>query len=134
MENHVTSEIDDEGFRFEKRCKVELKHPNVDWQRTWSLAVIGGLESENYSFLWKLVHNLLPTQERLHKILPNITRPSCSICELNGEFNLEHSFFNCSHNHNIPNPYSARGGRFLVSSQIYYWFRSYLVISDFSPF
>ena len=80
---------------------MELKHPNVDWERTWSLAVIDGLESENYSFLWKLVHNLLPTQERLHKIFPNITSPTCSICELNEACDLEHSFFNCSYNHNI---------------------------------
>ena len=98
MENHVTSEIDEEGFRFEKRCKVEAKHPNVDWQRTWSLANIKGLESENYSFLWKLIHNLLPTQERLHKILPNITSPTCTVCELNEICDLEHAFFRCTHN------------------------------------
>lgn len=36
MENNITTELDDDGFRFEKRCKAELKHPNVDWQRTWS--------------------------------------------------------------------------------------------------
>ena len=98
MENHVTSEIDEEGFRFEKRCKVEAKHPNVDWQRTWSLANIKGLESENYSFLWKLIHNLLPTQERLHKILPNITSPTCTVCELNEICDLEHALFRCTNN------------------------------------
>ena len=101
MENHLTTEIDDEGFRFEKRCKVEVKHPNVDWQRTWSLANIGGLESENYSFLWKLIHNVLPTQERLHKILPSITSPICTICDLNQACDLEHTFFNCCHNRTI---------------------------------
>ena len=32
MENNITTELDDDGFRFEKRCKAELKHPNVVWQ------------------------------------------------------------------------------------------------------
>ena len=74
-----------------------------NWWRGFQIweKVQSGLESDNYSFLWKLVHNLLPTQERLHKILPNITSPSCSICESNETCNLEHSFFSCSHNHNI---------------------------------
>ena len=101
MENNITTELDDDGFRFEKRCKAELEHPNVDWQRTWSLANIRGLESENYSFLWKLIHKLLPTQERLHKILPNIASPSCTICEMNESCDLKHTFFDCNHSRNI---------------------------------
>ena len=67
----------------------------------WSLANIGGLESENYSFLWKLIRNLLPAQERLHKILPSTASLTCTICDLNQACDLEHTFFNCCHNRTI---------------------------------
>ena len=28
----VTTEIDEEGFRFHKRCRIESVYPNVDWK------------------------------------------------------------------------------------------------------
>ena len=101
LENYVTTEVNVEGFRFKKNCKIESDHPNVDWERTWSLACIKGLESENYSFLWKLVHNILPTQERLSRILVNITSPVCTLCDANQSCNLVHAMFLCNHNSNI---------------------------------
>ena len=62
LKNYVTTEVDDNGFRFEKQCKIECQYPRVDWSRTWALACIPGLASSDYTFLWKMVHNLLPTQ------------------------------------------------------------------------
>ena len=75
LENFVTTEVNDDGFHFEKRCKIESEHPYVDWDRTWSLSCTKGLESGDCTFLWRMVHNVLPTQERLHRILPSVVCP-----------------------------------------------------------
>ena len=101
LENFVTIEMDENGFRFEKRCKIEQAHPQVDWERTWALACIRGLESCQYTFLWRLIHNILPTQDRLHRILPNITSPSCALCNTQDICNLSHALFQCSFNNNV---------------------------------
>ena len=101
LENHITTEVDDAGFRFEKRCKIETNFPDVDWKRTWSLARIKGLESFDYSFVWKMIHNLLPTQQRLHKILPSIHSPECTLCNSKNICDLVHVMFECSYNHGV---------------------------------
>ena len=100
LENYVTTEMNDEGFRFSKRCKIESEHPNVDWERTWVLASIKGLESSKYSFLWRLIHNILPTQERLSRILPNTNSPACTLCNSIQTCNLVHAMFLCDNNSN----------------------------------
>ena len=101
LENHVTTETDAEGFRFQKRCKVELEHPDTEWERTWSHACIRGLESADYTFLWKMVHNLLPTQQRLHKILPSVLSPECTLCDATTTCNLLHALFFCEFNNGV---------------------------------
>ena len=101
LEDNVTTEVDEHGFRFDKLCKIERENPDIDWKRTWSLACIKGLESCNYTFLWKMIHNILPTQERLHKILPSIPSPVCTLCESNTICNLVHALFTCSYNHDV---------------------------------
>jgi hypothetical protein len=69
LENFVTTEVDANGFRFDKRCRIESAHPDIDWERTWSLASLPGLESCDYTFLWRMIHDILPTQDRLQRIL-----------------------------------------------------------------
>ena len=101
LENYVTTEVDDEGFRFNKRCRIEAEHPNIDWERTWSLASIKGLESSSYTFLWKMIHNLLPTQERLSRILISVNSPICTLCEANQTCNLAHALFFCIHSRSV---------------------------------
>ena len=61
-------------------CRVELRSPLNDWMKTWSLARMKGLSSESCSFLWQLIHQLLPVRERLEKILPTVDSPSCQDC------------------------------------------------------
>ena len=41
--------------------RAELLSPNMDWENTWRLARLKGLTSEQTSFLWRLLHQLLPT-------------------------------------------------------------------------
>ena len=58
-------EVGDTNHRSVAKCRVERLHPSVDWQHVWRLARLPGLGPENCSFLFKLIHQLLPTQERI---------------------------------------------------------------------
>ena len=44
LENFVTTEVDANGFRFDKRCRIESAYPYIDWERTWSHASLPGVE------------------------------------------------------------------------------------------
>ena len=72
--------------------RVEVLMPHQDWPATWLLAKTKGLSSENSSFLFKLVHQLLPTQDRVHRITndPGV----CKICRAAPEDRL-HAFSTC---------------------------------------
>ena len=53
-----------------------------------------GLGSEATSFLWKLMHRLLPNEQRLARILPN-SSALCKYCPDPHIADLEHCFFGC---------------------------------------
>ena len=48
-------------------CRVERLHPATDWPTTWSLARTRGLGSELTTFIFRLLHQLLPTKDRVSK-------------------------------------------------------------------
>ena len=80
-------------------CRAELNHPEVEWERTWRLAVTPGLSSEHLSFLWRMLHNLLPCQTRLFRLkMPNITSDICTLCNRQEVGNLNHSLLYCEYN------------------------------------
>ena len=81
------------GVQTLKKCKSELKNPQIDWEKSWSLARVKGLDAENISFLWKMLHDLLPTQGRISRIM-NTNDPNCKLCNLEPD-HLPH-LFNCS--------------------------------------
>ena len=49
----------------ESEHQVENANPQTDWEHSCRLARLPGLGPENTSFLLKLMHDLLPTQERV---------------------------------------------------------------------
>ena len=64
-------EIDNNtGERVGIRCRVERANPQNDWERSWRLARLPGLGPDNTSFLLRLMHDLLPTQERVARTNP----------------------------------------------------------------
>ena len=75
-------------------CRAELASPVTDWEASWRRARIKGLGSEATSFLWKLMHRLLPTEKRIARILPNSSE-NCKYCPMQTPADLVHSFFNC---------------------------------------
>ena len=58
-------------------CRAELASMRTDWEVTWRRARLPGLGSQLTSFLWRLLHCLLPTRERLH----HHTATTSSLCQ-----------------------------------------------------
>ena len=76
---------------------MEALNPNVDWERTWKRARLKGLSSDQSTFLWRLLHQLLPTLNRVHRMTPN-TSPNCKHCLEGVPEDILHAFFNCTYN------------------------------------
>ena len=72
----------------------------MTWNSTWHLSRQHMLGPNLTSFLFKLLHQILPTAERTSRILPNHS-PQCTKCDLNEVETLLHSFFNCPGNHGV---------------------------------
>ena len=81
-------------------CRVELLNPGCNWQATWSNVRMKGLTSELMSFLFKLVHQLLPSRNRIARMNVGGTSDNrCLLCNTNSEENFIHAFFMCPNNH-----------------------------------
>ena len=78
--------------------RVEALYPLTDWSLTWRLARTKGLGSDLTSFLFKLVHCLLPTQDRVSRLGGSVDRNPglCHHCTLDVEDPV-HAFFLCHH-------------------------------------
>ena len=83
-------------------CRAEIANPENDWETSWRRMRIKGLGSEVVSFLFKLLHQLLATQERLSRInqaTSNICKaPGCSEDQTE---DLSHALYYCSGNNGI---------------------------------
>ena len=103
VEENVTMEVvDDEGRLQAKRCRVELLYPQNDWQKSFNLARVKGLPTDTRSFCFKLLHQLLPFNARLHTFIPTAS-PLCQHCEQATPETPEHSFFFCDANQQAGN-------------------------------
>ena len=76
------------------KSRAELASPITDWESSWRHARTKGLGSEATSFLWKMLHCLLPTEARLSRILPN-TSGNCKLCPNPILADLKHCLFLC---------------------------------------
>jgi hypothetical protein len=81
-------------------CRTENFHQDTDWERSWRLARLPGLDSEQITFLWRLLHRLLPTLERVNRINQN-TSPICKHCNDQVIEDLPHALISCSYNREI---------------------------------
>ena len=81
-------------------CRVETKHPENGWDSIWSKARLQGLGPELVSFLFKVLHDLLPTQERLSRTSP-VVNGMCKLCLANVQEDLLHALIRCPANHGI---------------------------------
>ena len=78
-------------------CRVERLAPGIDWGRSWLAVCIPGLTPEMRSFLWKMLHCILPTQDRLHRMnMPNAPSPLCVQCTAGELDDIEHALLRCN--------------------------------------
>ena len=79
--------------------RAETLHPTCNWPQTWLNIRTRGLGSELSSFLFKLLHGLLPTQDRVARIgmADDEVLGLCLLCRTEVE-DLAHCFFECPKN------------------------------------
>ena len=83
-------------------CKSEIEFPGPDWMNIWAATCISGLTSNMMSFLWRMVHNLLPCPSRLFRLnMPGISSSVCGLCNLQAEGHLVHCLFECPYNNEV---------------------------------
>ena len=99
IEDNVTMESTNGEQRQYIPSRIELKNPETNWEHSWRLARLKGLGSENVSFLFRLLHCTLPTQERLSKTNANHS-PLCKFpgCTGSDEEDTLHALVTCSGN------------------------------------
>ena len=98
VENNVTHHLTNSGREL-LPCRIESKHPGLDWESAWTLATTPGLPSPFLSFLWRMAHDLLPCQARLFRLkMPNTKSDICTLCDLNQIGDLTHSLMLCTYN------------------------------------
>ena len=76
-------------------CRVELLHPLHDWTRSWALARLKGLSSETMTFLFRMLHQILPCRQRLERIFPRVESSVCRVCDTGEADSLVHSLALC---------------------------------------
>ena len=83
-------------------CRVELASPEIDWEKSWRLARLPGLGPELTSFIFKLLHQVLPSQERVARTSPAAT-PTCKSPSCTGEHieDLPHALVHCCGNNGV---------------------------------
>ena len=100
LEDNLTmQQVDENVARQYTSCRSEMSTPDNDWERSWRLARLSGLCPEITTFLWRLLHRLLPTQDRVYRIVRKTTSsPHCQLCQDGVVEDLQHAFFSCSFN------------------------------------
>ena len=82
------------------RSRAELAGPETDWEKTWRLARLPGLGPEHTSFLFKMIHQILPTQEILFRTNNGVNN-ICKVPGCNEVDDLCHSLVLCESNQQI---------------------------------
>ena len=102
LEDKVTMQTDLNGRRSLIPCRAELKHPDADWESIWALANLKGLNSVEHTFLWRMLHDLLPTQARLFRLqMRNTPNSNCNLCDVVVPADLKHSLLTCPYNSEV---------------------------------
>ena len=95
----ITMEDGEHEVPLLKPVKVEIASPDIQWERIWKMSRQKMLGPKLTSFLFKLLHQILPTAKRVARILPNQSS-FCSRCR-NEEPVVEtlmHSLLECPGN------------------------------------
>jgi hypothetical protein len=99
LENKVTM-VETDVSRHLIPCRAEVKNPEFDWDTTWSRVRLHGLGAELISFLFKVLHDLLPTQERIART-SSAVNGDCRLCVSDVREDLVHALISCPSNQGI---------------------------------
>ena len=92
LEDQVIKEFKEDGEEVYKPCRVEVASTTTNWEETWRLARLAGLGPKNVSFLFRLLHQTLPTQERIARTRPGSSSACKALgCQTNAEDTLRHA-------------------------------------------
>ena len=96
--------------------KCQLAYPETDWDRSWRLARLKGLDPELKSFVLKMLWGIIPTRSRLHRIMSYLyPTPDCQLCGGDAappHKTLQRAMLDCQANQGLP-------GRLLKVLQVY---------------
>ena len=87
-------EENEDGLYSWKTTREKRVIPNLNWEKNWQRVRLKGLGSEVITFLWKMMHNILPTEARLSRILKN-SSAVCRQCDIECIADLGHCLFEC---------------------------------------
>ena len=97
LEKNVTKrEIDEDGRMELIPCKTEQRNTQFEWSESYRLSRLKGLNPDTKSFLFKLLHQLLPSKERVHHLTPTAS-PLCW-CDSGQHETYTHLFYTCPKN------------------------------------
>lgn len=78
-------------------CKIEEKYPLWNWGMIWKRVIIKGITNDKKSFIWRLIHDLIPTHDRCAKVNQHLS-PNCTNCDTEKvDSILLHTFTDCSY-------------------------------------
>ena len=92
-------ESDEENTNKFCPSRAELASPDKDWEVSWYLARQPGVPPELSSFLWKMLLDLLCTQQKLNRIV-TANSPLCKLCKTETG-SLAHELILCSYNNSM---------------------------------
>ena len=81
----------------EDQLEKSLELPNLEWDKMYKLIYSVSIDSKSRVFQFKLLHNILYTNQQLYSF-NSVKYPSnlCGICQ-NFPETIEHLFYNCNH-------------------------------------
>ena len=83
-------------------CRTEHKHEDYEWEQIWPRIRLPGLGTELASFMFKVLHDILPTQERVARTNRAVAG-TCNLCDLNPKpvEDLQHGLVDCVGNQGV---------------------------------
>ena len=97
LNRNILYEQSAENDQILQTVKCESLHPFADWQLNWNYINLQGLSSEQSTFLFRLLHGLLPVGTRLFRMRFNATS-HCTKCINSPEEDLAHALLRCDFN------------------------------------
>ena len=95
LSREIFETTNEDGTQTKRLCRSETLFSEIDWSSIWRNLRSPFLSSETVSFMWKLIHDIVTTEERVSSTL-GTTTPVCRV-GFNGNpiADQVHCFFKC---------------------------------------